>query len=100
MTRRARSGRPYDEDAAAEAEAAAAAANIDAATAAAGVAAKSGNGANVRLGANSNATPQQAGIIEQLVNATGRGLHSLTFQLNLSALYGIGGDRRGCANGV
>jgi len=27
--------------------------------------------------------------------ATGRGLHSSTFQLNLSALYGIGGARRG-----
>ena len=26
----------------------------------------------------------------------GRGLHSSTFQLNLSALYGIGGVRRGC----
>jgi hypothetical protein len=26
----------------------------------------------------------------------GRGLHSSTFQLNLSALYGIRGARRGC----
>jgi hypothetical protein len=26
----------------------------------------------------------------------GRCLHSSTFQLNLSALYGIGGARRGC----
>ena len=26
----------------------------------------------------------------------GRGLHSSTFQLNLSAFYGIGGARRGC----
>jgi len=26
----------------------------------------------------------------------GRGLHSSTFQLSLSALYGIGGARRGC----
>ena len=26
----------------------------------------------------------------------GRGLHSSTFQLNLSALYGIGGSRRDC----
>ena len=25
-----------------------------------------------------------------------RGLHSLTFQLNLSALYGTGGAHRGC----
>ena len=25
-----------------------------------------------------------------------RGLHSFTFQLNVSALYGIGGARRGC----
>ena len=33
----------------------------------------------------------------------GRGLHSSTFQLNLSALYGIGGARRDCVahvNGV
>ena len=28
-------------------------------------------------------------------NADGRGLHWSTFQLNLSALYGIGGARRG-----
>ena len=28
--------------------------------------------------------------------ACGRGLHSSTFQLNLSALYGIGCSRRGC----
>ena len=27
----------------------------------------------------------------------GRGLHSSTFQLNLNALYGIGGARGGCA---
>jgi hypothetical protein len=27
---------------------------------------------------------------------TGRGLHSSTFQLNLSALYAIGGARTGC----
>jgi hypothetical protein len=27
---------------------------------------------------------------------TGRGSHSSTFQLNLSALYGIGGAQRGC----
>jgi hypothetical protein len=26
----------------------------------------------------------------------GRGIHSSTSQLNLSALYGIGGVRRGC----
>jgi len=30
----------------------------------------------------------------------GRGLHSSTFQLNLSALYGIGGARRGYAASV
>ena len=29
-----------------------------------------------------------------------RGLYSFTSQLNLSALYGIGGARRGCAAGV
>ena len=26
----------------------------------------------------------------------GKGLHSSTFQLNVSSLYGIGGARRGC----
>ena len=30
----------------------------------------------------------------------GRGLHSPTFQLNLSALCGIGGASRGCLGGV
>ena len=30
------------------------------------------------------------------IHATGRGSHSFTSQLNLSALYGIGGARRGC----
>jgi len=34
-----------------------------------------------------------SGVLEL---AAGRGLHSSTFQLNLSALYGIGGARRGC----
>jgi hypothetical protein len=29
-----------------------------------------------------------------------RGLHAFTFQLNLSALYGTGGARRGCVAGV
>ena len=29
-------------------------------------------------------------------SAAGRGLHSFTIQLNLSALHGIGGVRRGC----
>jgi hypothetical protein len=32
--------------------------------------------------------------------ATGRGLHSSTFQLNLSALYGRGGARRECVDRV
>ena len=31
-----------------------------------------------------------------VVHVGGRGLHSSTSQLNLSALYGIGGARRGC----
>jgi len=30
----------------------------------------------------------------------GRGWHSLTSQLNLSAFYGIGGKRRGCVGRV
>ena len=34
---------------------------------------------------------------EVAVKPAFRGLHSSTFQLNLSALYGIGGARRGCA---
>jgi len=29
----------------------------------------------------------------------GRGLHSLTFQLNVSTLHGTGGARRGCVGG-
>jgi hypothetical protein len=31
-----------------------------------------------------------------LFTRAGRGLHSFTSQLNLSAVYGIGGARRGC----
>jgi len=34
--------------------------------------------------------------IDLRVDAGGRGSHSSTFQLNLSALYGIRGARRGC----
>ena len=30
----------------------------------------------------------------------GRGIHSFTFKLNLSAWYGIGGARRGCVSRV
>ena len=59
----------------------------------------------------SSATVTLAGVTEANTNGTGvasfpgltlvrpaagRGLHSSTFQLNLSALYGIGGARRGC----
>jgi len=35
-------------------------------------------------------------VVAAVHRALGRGLHSSTFQLNLSALYGIGGARRGC----
>jgi len=35
-------------------------------------------------------------LVLDMCAAPGRGLHSSTFQLNLSALYGIGGARRGC----
>jgi len=35
-------------------------------------------------------------ILSMLEEAAGRGSHSSTFQLKLSALYGIGGARRGC----
>jgi len=34
--------------------------------------------------------------MESVVAPPARGLHSSTFWLNLSALYGIGGARRGC----
>jgi hypothetical protein len=41
-----------------------------------------------------------AGIATRLglskTEVAGRGLHSSTFQLNLGALYGIRGSRRGC----
>jgi hypothetical protein len=33
-------------------------------------------------------------------NMLGRGLHSPTFQLNVSAFGGIGGEIRGCLRGV
>jgi hypothetical protein len=36
------------------------------------------------------------GFVDTLCAEAGRGLHSSTFQLNLSALYGIGGARTGC----
>ena len=41
---------------------------------------------------------EHEGEVEVLTKqlAAGRGLHSFTCQLNLSALYGIGGARRGC----
>ena len=49
-------------------------------------------GAQVRL----TAVPvDQAVVGAPGHNNTGRGLHSSTFPLNLSALYGIGGSRRG-----
>jgi len=41
--------------------------------------------------------PWRAGIIPAKAGKmAGRGLHSFTSQLNLSAFYGIGGARRGC----
>jgi len=40
----------------------------------------------------SRVPPSTAGIMF----LSGRGLHSSTVQLNLCALYGIGGARRGC----
>ena len=39
-------------------------------------------------------------LIIMLVLIVGRGLHSSTFQLNLSAFCGIGGTFRGCLGGV
>ena len=37
-----------------------------------------------------------AHLEREVEELAGRGLHSSTFQLNLSALYGIGGARRSC----
>jgi len=39
---------------------------------------------------------ESASVSAQEELPTFRGLHSFTFQLNFSALYGIGGARRGC----
>ena len=39
-------------------------------------------------------------VVEVVLGGMGRGLHSSTSQLNLSALYGIGGTSRGCAGAV
>jgi hypothetical protein len=36
------------------------------------------------------------GALTPVIQHTGRGLHSLTSQLNLSGFYGIGGARRRC----
>jgi hypothetical protein len=38
--------------------------------------------------------------VTKFVRIDGRGLHSFTFQLNLSAFYAIGGARRGCVTRV
>jgi hypothetical protein len=38
----------------------------------------------------------EGGELVSLESNPGRGLHSFTSQLNLSALYGIGGARKGC----
>jgi hypothetical protein len=35
-------------------------------------------------------------VFDKAIWEPGRGLHSFTSQLNLSALYGIGGARKGC----
>jgi len=40
------------------------------------------------------------GLEATLQGDPGRGLHSLTCQLNLSAFHGIGGARRGCVTHV
>ena len=41
--------------------------------------------------------PAQRDFFRRLMElVTGRGLHSFTSKLNLSAFYGIGGARRGC----
>jgi len=37
-----------------------------------------------------------APVFGMIFGSDGRGLHSSTFQLNLSAFYGIGWARRGC----
>jgi len=38
----------------------------------------------------------KTGAVDLPALLPGRGLHSLTSQLNLSAFYGTGGARRGC----
>jgi len=48
-------------------------------------------------GARKKHAPSPASPAAAAVAAAGRGLHSSTFQLDLSALYGIGGARGGCA---
>jgi len=43
--------------------------------------------------------PEMTTVAQQMAferNIFGKGLRSSTFQLNLSALYGTGGARRGC----
>jgi len=49
-------------------------------------------GTSVRPWSAASVVVQHHWTIEDL----GRGLHSTTFQLNLSNLYGIGGARKGC----
>ena len=45
-------------------------------------------------------TPAAAAAAEKEARARGRGVHSSTFQLNVSAFYGTGGAFRGCVGGV
>ena len=40
--------------------------------------------------------PDGGTLVMRIGLHVGRGLHSSTFQLNLSALYGIGGAHRDC----
>ena len=42
----------------------------------------------------------EAAALKSMREALGRGLHSSTFRLNISAFYGIGGECRGCLESV
>jgi hypothetical protein len=43
-----------------------------------------------------NRQKRKAALFQRYSSISGRGLHSSTFQLNLSASHGIGGARSGC----
>jgi hypothetical protein len=54
------------------------------------------SGAGPALRARAYAGVARCALLAAPPDVHGRGLHSLSSQLNLSACYGIGGTRRGC----